>query len=230
MDENRDTTGAAEAQRGARPKRKHPWIRRLMILAVGLFAITAVGIGGANVYVVSTTNARIHRVSIDPEANADDAAALADFKAEAIVVLGAKVRVNDTPTPMLNDRLKTAAQAYKDGVAPKVLVTGADGRTGVRDEVSVMRRVLIEQGVPAEDIVVDPIGNNTAASAENTAALGYSRVAVVTQNYHLHRALFLMDRAGVDAVGIPADLQKYGGQWTREVREWLARTKGVAVN
>jgi vancomycin permeability regulator SanA len=103
-----------------------------------------------------------------------------------------------------------------------------DSRTDDYDEVGAMRGAAIAAGVPAEAIVIDPAGLSTYDSIVRLAEVyGGRRVVIVTQSYHLYRALYLAEKLGLDAYGVSADLRSYAGQGKREVREVLARCKDV---
>lgn len=143
--------------------------------------------------------------------------------AEAILVLGASVRPNREPSDMLRDRLVTAAQLYARGCAPKVLVSGDHGSADY-DEVSTMARVLEEAGVPAEDIFLDHSGFRTLDSMYRARHVyGLRRVLVVSNPFHVPRAIFLGQAFGIDTLGVgAAELQSYSlsthtGNQTREV-------------
>jgi vancomycin permeability regulator SanA len=94
-----------------------------------------------------------------------------------------------------------------------------------------MKRYAMDEGVPEEAILTDPAGLSTAASMKNLAAAGNDRTAIiVSQTYHLYRAVFLADRLGLDAVGVSADLHTYRGQSYRDLREIAARCKDFLLS
>ncbi len=139
--------------------------------------------------------------------------------ADAIMVLGASVKSDGTPSDALRDRLMTGLDLYKAGKAPEILITGDDG--GFRaDEIDVMRRFLVDQGVPSSTVRVDGEGYRTYESCKRAKEEGIRRVIVVTQRFHLARALYLCNRLGVDAQGVIADRQTYVRIvyfWTRDL-------------
>ncbi|MFI2103787.1 vancomycin high temperature exclusion protein [Isoptericola sp. NPDC019693] len=125
---------------------------------------------------------------------------------DAILVLGAGVRPDGTPSPYLRRRLDAAAELYHAGVADRVVLSG-DGqprRDGTPyDEPASMRAWILGRGVPDEALTLDREGLDTTASCRRTAELTGARTAVVvTQDYHLRRALFSCARAGLDAQGV----------------------------
>ena len=149
----------------------------------------------------------------------------ADLKdIDCILVLGAGVW-GDKPSPMLEDRLLEGIKLYEEGVSPKIMMTGDNGTNGY-DEVNVMKNYTKEKGVPSEDIFMDHAGFSTYESVYRAKAIfEVERVVIVTQEYHLHRALYIANQLGLEAYGVPSDPRQYVGELYREVREILARNK-----
>lgn len=150
-------------------------------------------------------------------------------RAQAALVLGAQVLPDGRLSPMLADRVAVGAALYRAGRVRKVLVSGDHGRRGY-DEVNAMRRALLDLGVPERDLFTDHAGFDTWDSVVRARKVFAVRSAlVVSQEFHLPRAVWLARRAGLEASGVQADLQTYGGQGARSaVREWVARTKAAA--
>lgn len=151
------------------------------------------------------------------------------YNIDCIIVLGALVRNNGTPSDMLRDRLDVAIALYKMGVSDRILMSGDHGRTGY-NEVGIMKKYALEQGVQEEHIFMDHAGFSTYETMVRAKEVfltesHYKRVIVVTQKYHLHRALYIANSIGLDAYGVASDLHTYGGQTARDVREVLARFK-----
>lgn len=145
--------------------------------------------------------------------------------AEAVMVLGALVFPDGTPSMMVQDRLDTAYDLYQDGRARKVLITGDHGQTEY-DEVNAMRRYLEEKGVPPEDIFMDHAGFDTYDSMYRARDVFQARdVIVVTQRFHLPRALWIAQRLGLNPQGVVADRHRYYRASYYEFREALARVK-----
>ena len=130
---------------------------------------------------------------------------------------------------MLADRLRVAAELHRSGRVDKVLVSGDHGTPGY-DEVNAMRRALVRAGVPERDVFTDHAGFDTWDSAVRAREVFEVRSAlVVTQGFHLPRAVWLARRAGLEAHGVSADLRPYGDQGLRsEAREVAARAKAAA--
>ncbi|MBR2849668.1 MAG: YdcF family protein [Clostridia bacterium] len=148
-----------------------------------------------------------------------------DKKYDCILVLGAGVRADGTPSHMLEDRLRGAVALYEAGVSDVLLLSG-DNSGEDYDEVSAMVRYCLEHGVPESAIVRDDIGFSTSESVYNTVrTLGYRDILVVTQEYHLYRAMYMIKRMGADADGFATDYRAYSMQIKRDVREYVARCK-----
>ena len=168
-----------------------------------------------NLYVVRSTEDRIHTDQLPADG------------ADCILVLGAGVRPDGSPSDMLFDRVQTGLSLYHSGTAPKLLMSGDHGQTDY-DEVACMLSLAREDGVPAEDIFLDHAGFSTYESLVRAKEVfGAQRVVIVTQKYHLHRALYIADSLGLEAVGVSADLRSYRGQRMRDAREAAARVKDV---
>lgn len=166
-----------------------------------------------NFYVILSTKNRI--VSGDSELLTD---------IDYIVVLGAGIR-RGKPSPMLEDRLKTGISLYNNDISNKILITG-DHMNDDYDEVTVMKNYLLEHGIPEEDIITDNYGISTYDSIYRVKNVYKSnKVVIVSQRYHLYRALFLSDNLDLESYGVEANLRYYYGQWYREIREILARNK-----
>lgn len=144
--------------------------------------------------------------------------------AQAIVVLGAGVR-GDAPSDVLRDRLETALALFRAGRAPKLLLTGDHGRVDY-DEVGTMKRWLSQHGVPDGAMVLDHAGFDTYSSIVRAHdVFGVDRAIVVTQQFHLPRALWIARSVGIDAEGVAADRREYVGATWFQLREVLSRTK-----
>ena len=150
-------------------------------------------------------------------------------RAQAALVLGAEVRPDGSLSAMLADRVEVAARLYQRGKVEKVLASGDHGSAGY-DEVNAMKHALVAAGVPARDVFTDHAGFDTWDSAVRARKVFEAKsVLVVTQRFHLARAVWAARRAGLTAHGVAADLHDYGRMGQRgQVREILARVKAVA--
>lgn len=197
--------------------------KRLCVAAAAVFLFAAALVGTLNLIVVQSTKGNIHP--------ADEIASGEPY--DCILILGCAVKASETaedgyvPSGMLEDRLFTGLALYESGIAPKILVSGDHGSKDY-DEVNVMKNFLTDKGVPAEDIFMDHAGFSTYESVYRAKAIfGAERIAVVTQQYHLYRAVYIAESLGLEAAGVSSDLHTYRGQSMRDLREIAARTKDV---
>lgn len=152
-----------------------------------------------------------------------------DEKFDCILVLGAGVWNNSSPSHMLEDRLLVAINLYERNLSGKLLMSGDNGQE-YYDEVNVMKNFAIEKGVPSSDIFMDHAGFSTYESVYRAKYIFQAEnILIVTQKYHLPRALFIARGLGMNAIGVPADLRGYIGQSRRDIREFAARNKDFAL-
>lgn len=145
--------------------------------------------------------------------------------ADAILVLGARVWDNGSPSGVLEDRLDTGISAYQAGVSYRLLMSGDHGQDDY-DEVNAMKDYALEQGIPSENIFMDHAGFSTYESVYRARDIFQVKtVLIVTQEYHLYRALYIARALGLDAYGVAADRSVYSGIVGFEAREILARVK-----
>ncbi|MBP3627984.1 SanA/YdcF family protein [Anaerotignum sp.] len=190
------------------------WLKR------GILALFCLGItGGLAVFGLSSF---VKNRTADKIVNETEAAKL---DADCILVLGCGVREDGTPSLMLRDRLETGVALYEAGAAPKLLMSGDHGRKDY-DEVNLMKDYAMEKGIPSEDIFMDHAGFSTYDSMVRARDIFCAKtVVIVSQEYHLYRALYLAEKLGLEAYGVPALDVNYRGQAYREFREMLARSK-----
>jgi vancomycin permeability regulator SanA len=128
---------------------------------------------------------------------------------------------------MLSDRLDRGVLIYNLGVSDKLLMSG-DRTDEYYDEVRVMTAYAENSGVPENAIIQDPEGYSTYESMYRAVNVyGVKRMVIVTQRYHLYRALYIARELGIEAYGVAAEDIRYSGQTKRDVREILARCKDV---
>jgi len=144
---------------------------------------------------------------------------------DCILVLGCQVRADKSPSAMLSDRLKRGIELYQKGIAPKLLMSGDHG-TKEYDEVNAMKKAAVDEGISSSDIFMDHAGFSTYESLYRAKEVfGAEKIIVVTQKYHLYRALYIAKELGIEAYGVSSDYRTYLGQSNREAREILARCK-----
>ena len=181
-----------------------------LIIVIALMLI----ILGINLYVKSSTKNQI--------IENNDYSNLKDI--DCIVVLGAGIW-GDKPSPMLEDRLLQAIDLYQNNVSSKIIMSGDHGKQDY-DEVNTMKNFAIDKGVPSESIFMDHAGFSSSESIYRAKEIfGAKKIVIVTQKYHLYRALYIANQLGIEAYGVGADPRQYVGATYRELREILARNK-----
>lgn len=154
---------------------------------------------------------------------ADQAKALKDV--DCIMVLGCGVRPDGSPSGMLSDRLDQGIGLYDDNVSDRLLMSGDHGKINY-DEVNLMKQTAVDRGVPSEDIFMDHAGFSTYESMYRARDIFQAKkIVIVTQRYHMYRALYVAQAMGMEAYGVASDPRPYGGQKIRDLRELLARPK-----
>lgn len=197
---------------------KKGWKRALIVL-ICLVAVGAALVFGFNGYIKHVAHTEI----VTPE----QAAALENV--DCILVLGCGVRQDGSPTHMLEDRLKRAVELYQLGAAPKLLMSGDHSREDY-NEVGAMKAYATKASIPGEDVFMDHAGFSTYESLYRAKEIfGAERIIIVTQEYHLYRALYIARRMGLESWGVSSDYRTYAGQPLREVREIMARLKDAAT-
>ena len=200
---------------------------RMISALIKIAAVAAVIVIGLNFYVIKSTQPQINAAYDTPEdtATREEVENLSSISPECILVLGASVTSDGVPSPILQDRLDTAIDLYKKGVAPKLLLSGDNGQM-VYNEVKAMQNYALEAGVDENDIYLDHAGFSTYESIYRAKYIfKVDSMIVVTQTYHLYRSLYGCRRMGITAMGAAADQYTYAGQEKREIREVLARDK-----
>lgn len=194
-------------------KRKIKLLRRMFICLVVMATFGIAALYGINSYV---------KTSVKDKVITAEEAALID--SDCILILGAGVR-GERPSHMLEDRLLKGISLYQEGASDRLLMSGDHGRKDY-DEVNVMKQFAIDSGIPSERVFMDHAGFSTYESLYRARDIFQAKkIVIVTQEYHLYRALFIAKQLGIEAVGVASDLRPYVGQESREAREVLARAK-----
>lgn len=146
--------------------------------------------------------------------------------ADTVLILGAYVLPDGTLSTMLKDRVMVGYELYENGKAPKIIVSGDHGHQNY-DEVNTMKDFIKSKGVTGEDIFMDHAGFSTYESIYRARDIfQVKKVIIVTQRYHLLRALFIARELGLEAYGVASDNHDYGQVMaTYEMREMAARNK-----
>lgn len=192
-------------------------LRILSAVAGGCVLLGGCAVLAGNSYVKNSTANRI--------ITAEQAAAISDV--DCILVLGCKVKDDGVPSHMLEDRLRRGVELYHGKAAPKLLMSGDHGRTEY-NEVGAMKAYAINAAVPSSDVFMDHAGFSTYESLYRAKEVfGVKKVILVSQKYHLHRAIYIAEEMGIEAYGVSADYRTYSGQAKRDLREVLARCKDI---
>ncbi len=200
-------------------------MKKAIEILIILIIITAAFTFGLSAYVTQSVRTEIAGTDTGSGITEDEVDACKSIDPQCILVLGCAVWADNEPSPMLKDRLDTAIALYKAGVAPKLLLSG-DNSIVEYSEPDCMLQYTLAQGVPPEDIFLDYAGFSTYESVyRSNEVFRADRLIVVTQKYHLYRALKICDALGIEAKGVASNQQKYAGRHYREAREVLARDK-----
>jgi len=190
-------------------------------------AIAAAAVAMAGVLYFALANAVVIGTTAQYRLTAEGAAE-ADLQADCILVLGCRV-YNDTPSVLLSDRLAMGLALYQAGVAPKLLLSGDNGQVEY-NEPQAMYLYMKNHGVPEEDIFLDYAGFDTYSSARRARdVFGVRSVVVVTQEFHLARAVYDLRALGIEAHGVPARQGNYVISRYNDLREMAGRAKDFPV-
>ncbi len=193
--------------------------KKILIITIIVLVFLAV----TGIAAVSGINAYVKYIGGENIITPEEAGELTN--ADCIIVLGCQVKTDGNPSDMLADRLKRGIELYKQGSAPKIIMSGDHGRK-VYDEVNTMKQVATNEGIPSSDIFMDHAGFSTYESLYRAKEIFKAdKLIIVTQNYHLYRALYIAEKLGIEAYGVASDYHTYWGQSSREAREILARCK-----
>lgn len=159
-------------------------------------------------------NAHIHLIENAPE------------KTTAIV-FGAGLRRDGTPTTVLADRVSTAAALYREGKVQRILMSGSvDGDQ--YNEPAAMRSLALNLGVPDQDILIDTGGTRSLSTCQRARQVfGVEQALLISQRFHLPRALVICDAIGLSAEGVSSDLHPYRSRFVWELREIPATLRAL---
>lgn len=188
--------------------------------------LTKVALGGTVVLVLLVALANVYVLMSGGDSTGDVAEVP---HAEVAIVPGALVEPDGDMSSMLAARVEQASRLWHAGKVEKILVSGDHG-TWKYDEPDTMRKALVRDGVTPEDIFEDHAGFDTWATMVRARSIfGVRDAVVITQGFHMPRALYLADEAGIEVTGLTSDLQPWGYQGRKsEVREVLSRVKAIA--
>ena len=189
-----------------------PTKKTLVKLSGGLVIIGLVFVISVILHVRTAESDNIHNTDSSPQS-------------EAIIILGASLKKDGSPSDALRDRLTVGAELYKLNKAPQIIVTGDDGQNRM-DEVTIMKQTLIDLGIPQEAIIKDNHGYRTYESCKRAKKVfNINEAILITQKFHLVRALYICNELGVHSTGVTSDLQDYQKITQFIIRDWLASFK-----
>ena len=189
--------------------------RTFLILEIIVLAGLIV-FGGINIYMIMSVKKTMVSVEVLESA---------DTEYDAAIVLGAQVKAGGQLSKMLKERVDMGIQLYEAGIVDRLIMSGDHG-TKQYDEVNAMKAYAIEAGVPSEAIFMDHAGFSTYDTMYRAKAIFQAEKAIViTQEYHLYRALYNAKAMGISANGVVCDTDVYAGDTYRKLREAAARIK-----
>ncbi len=194
-------------------------IVRKMIIIIEILILTGLLVfGGLNFYVTYSVKDNIKTVEqLKEEADEFD----------TVIILGAQVKSGGKLSKMLKERVDMGIRLYEEGIVDRLLMSGDHGQEEY-DEVNAMKNYAIEAGVPSEVIFMDHAGFSTYDTMYRAKEIfQVDKAVVVTQEYHLYRALYNAQALGIEAKGVSCDTRVYAGDAYRKFRESLARIKDI---
>ena len=143
------------------------------------------------------------------------------------LIFGAGINPDKSPSKMLKDRLEVGYTLLKKGIVSQLLVSG-DNRIENYNEPQAMKDYLLQKGVPDNKIIEDFAGRKTYDSCYRTKYIfGQNKIYVITQDFHINRAVFLCKSLGLDTIGITADLQNYDGVLLNRIRDYFSMIQAI---
>ncbi len=195
-------------------KRKKSRVKKILVFILIAACIGGVVLFGIDWHVRASVQEKILTVQETSQLDVD-----------CILVLGALVRTDETPSFILQDRLNRGIELYNQGASDRLLMSGDHGRVNY-DEVNAMKQFAVDTGIPSQHVFMDHAGFSTYESLYRARdVFRAKKIIIVTQEYHLYRALYIADKQGLEAYGVAAKANNYSGQSYRDFREMLARVK-----
>lgn len=191
----------------------------LVLVIIGFLGVVALGLMNLHVYKSSSPDI----YSLDAFTSG---AVSSEAHYDAVIVLGCAVWEGGVASPMLADRLRTAAAVYKTGCADFILVTGDSEEPEDYDETGCMKEFLINEGIEGSDILCDPLGLSTYESMIRAVTLfNVKSAVVVTTGFHVARSVYDCQHFGIESVGVEAINSGYVIRQYNYYREFIARGK-----
>lgn len=214
----RSATASSGVKKSTPPRRRKSSRRRIprwLKLLITIILLPPVCCVLVNLFILATTTGNM--------ATPDE---LAGADADCIVVLGAGIEPDGTPSPILAERLDTAIALYENGASDEIIVSG--GEDAAQSEVSAMRNYLLDADIPSMAITTDTHGIDTFASVKNLHTIYNVQTPIlVSQRFHLYRAVFIAEQMDLNAIGCPASEENIHDNGLL-LREFAARLKDFA--
>lgn len=199
-------------------------MKKKVIIRIFLVLLCLCFVGLVSIFVI---NAVVTGTTKDQILTSQQAAKLSDV--DCILVLGCGVHDDGSPSDMLHDRLRRGVELYELGTAPKLLMSGDHGRVGY-DEVDAMKTFAVEAGIASENVFMDHAGFSTYESMYRAKEIFQAKkIVIVSQEYHLYRAIYIAEQLGMEAYGVASDYRNYRNQSAMDFREVLARVKDAGT-
>lgn len=192
--------------------------KKIKIVCIAVAAVLLLGfLTSAVCNIIVCTSADKYVLSLE------DACKLTEV--DCIIVLGAKVREDGSLSSVLQDRVDMGAELYLNGASERILVSGDHSKPNY-DEANAMKKSLVNMGIPADDIFTDHAGLDTYDTMYRARDVFCAKkVIIVTQDFHIDRAVFIARSLGLDAYGVISDSENRYFNIKTEIREYFARTK-----
>ena len=186
-------------------------IRKILTVCISICLILAIFVAFANIYVITYSNKYFYTLD-----------ELKDQDFDCIIILGAGLW-SGRPSPMLQERLDFGIEAFGTGCTERIIMSGDHG-TENYDEVNTMKEVAVDEGIDPDCIYLDHAGFSTYESVYRARDIfKVKKVLIITQKYHLYRAVYDARKLGLDAYGMPAEKKIY--PIYNDMREAAARVK-----
>lgn len=196
--------------------KKKAVLKRTALILTAIFLTGIIFVAAVNIYVISKADSYI--ISEEEAMKID---------ADCVIAPGALVYADNKLSDILEHRVIKAIELYKNGAAKKILMSGDHGRESY-NEVKAMKIYAQNDGVPVEDIFLDHAGFSTYETMYRAKdVFKAKKVIIVTQKFHLSRAVYLARSLGIEAYGVACDIGTYKGEVYNNIRETAARVKAV---
>ena len=205
--------------RGTEKKSLRSMLLKILVVTLCVLLAGVLTVSGINAYVILSQQDRVYDLAVDLSR---------DENIDCVVVLGAGLKADGTPNHMLEDRITVGVDVFNHIGADYILMSG-DRADEYYDEPAAMKKYAESLGVDSARILIDNEGFSTFESITRVKSeFGFDNVIIVTQKYHLYRALYIAEDSGIDAVGVSSDLRTYRKQIIFSLREAFARVKDFA--